>query len=48
MRPESLTARLAFVDFDGSQILDEDQKGFEFDTVKQGIEQIVGWLQQFK
>lgn len=46
MRPESLTARLAFVDFDGSQILDRDPEEIEFDRVKQGIGEIVGWLQQ--
>jgi aspartate aminotransferase len=46
MSPESLTARLAFVDFDGSQILDRDHEEIEFDRVKQGIGEIVGWLQK--
>lgn len=43
MPAESLTVRLAFVDFDGSQILDP-QLSTAFPKVKQGIEKLCGWL----
>lgn len=44
MKPESLTTRLAFVDFDGSQILNQSDEA-NFDQVKQGIDSLCGWLQ---
>ena len=44
MEPESLTTRLAFVDFDGSQILNPSDE-VNFDQVKQGIDNLCGWLQ---
>ena len=44
MSPESLTTRLAFVDFDGSQILSSSEK-IDFNQVKQGIDILCDWLQ---
>jgi aspartate aminotransferase len=44
MPEDSLTTRLAFVDFDGSQILDESLDQFKFDSVKNGIERLCDWL----
>ncbi len=44
MKPESLTSRLAFVDFDGSQILNRSDEA-NFDQVKQGIDNLCGWLE---
>jgi len=43
MSNQSLTVRLAFVDFDGSQIFKSDQK-FEFDKVKRGIAELCDWF----
>ena len=43
MPPSYLTTRLAFVDFDGAQIL-EQESAPDFDKVKEGIARIVGWL----
>ncbi len=45
MPPSSLTARLAFVDFDGGQIWDESQQSADFDKVKQGIQALCQWLE---
>ena len=42
MPAESLTARLAFVDFDGGQALAANAP--EFDKVKQGIHEVCAWL----
>lgn len=44
MPAESLTARLAFVDFDGEQILNTGASTPEFSKVKQGIDEICAWL----
>ena len=44
MPAESLTARLAFVDFDGSQIWHRSDKQFEFDRIRQGIGKLCDWL----
>ncbi len=44
MPDESLTVRLAFVDFDGSQILDDSHVQAEFETVKKGIDNLCVWL----
>ncbi|MCV6624140.1 MAG: pyridoxal phosphate-dependent aminotransferase [Cellvibrionaceae bacterium] len=44
MPDASLTARLAFVDFDGGQIFREDQKEPEFEKAKQGIDKLCHWL----
>ena len=43
MEKENLTARLAFVDFDGSQILDEENHA-DFEKVKQGIDKLCLWV----
>ena len=43
MKKESLTARLAFVDFDGSQILD-DNNDADFEKVKLGIDRLCNWV----
>ncbi|MBL4659803.1 MAG: pyridoxal phosphate-dependent aminotransferase [Alcanivoracaceae bacterium] len=43
MKEDSLTARLAFVDFDGSQILDEKNIA-SFNNVKQGIDKLCDWV----
>ncbi len=45
MPVKSLTARLAFVDFDGAQIWQEDQPDAEFEKVKAGIDRLCGWLE---
>jgi aspartate aminotransferase len=45
MKPTSLTVRLAFVDFDGSQILDEQIQPAQFDKVKEGIKKLCTWLE---
>ncbi len=44
MPESSLTTRLAFVDFDGSQIWVAENEKAEFDKVKQGIEKLCDWL----
>ncbi|MCF6225712.1 MAG: pyridoxal phosphate-dependent aminotransferase, partial [Xanthomonadales bacterium] len=44
MPSESLTARLAFVDFDGSQILKKEYESAEFDKLKQGIQKLAQWF----
>jgi len=44
MNESSLTARLAFVDFDGAQIWQEDNTDVQFDKVKTGIEKLCDWL----
>lgn len=44
MADESLTVRLAFVDFDGSQILNDSHKKADFETVKKGINKMCDWL----
>ncbi|MCF6262195.1 MAG: pyridoxal phosphate-dependent aminotransferase [Xanthomonadales bacterium] len=44
MPAESLTTRLAFVDFDGSQILEKDYKLAEFNKLKQGIQKLTQWF----
>jgi len=43
MKKESLTVRLAFVDFDGSQILDEANDA-DFEKVKPGIDRLCSWV----
>ena len=45
MPPESLTARLAFVDFDGEQI-DTAPGEPEFARVREGIDAICDWLKK--
>ncbi|MCF6317911.1 MAG: pyridoxal phosphate-dependent aminotransferase [Proteobacteria bacterium] len=47
MAPESLTVRLAFVDFDGSQIL-QDGTNPDFERVKSGINKLCQWLQNLE
>lgn len=44
MPSTSLTTRLAFVDFDGSQIFDKQNTDYTFDKVKAGIEVLCTWL----
>ncbi len=44
MPSKSLTARLAFVDFDGDQILQTERHTAQFDRVKQGIDAMCAWL----
>ncbi|MCF6299972.1 MAG: pyridoxal phosphate-dependent aminotransferase [Proteobacteria bacterium] len=44
MPVENLTARLAFVDFDGNQMLKKDYELAEFDKVKQGIQKLCQWF----
>lgn len=44
MTSKSLTVRLAFVDFDGEQIWNEQNTDDQFDRVKEGIKQICQWL----
>jgi aspartate aminotransferase len=44
MPTTSLTARLAFVDFDGQQVFAQASKQYNFDQVKQGIAQLCNWL----
>lgn len=44
MKENSLTTRLAFVDFDGGQIFDKQVIGYNFEKVKQGITQLCAWL----
>jgi aspartate aminotransferase len=44
MHRRNLTARLAFVDFDGNQILDDTATDMSFDKVKQGINKLCNWL----
>jgi len=46
MAQSSLTARLAFVDFDGEQIWNERNTEYQFERVKQGINLICQWLKQ--
>ncbi len=43
MEDDILTTRLAFVDFDGSQIWNEDTQA-DFDKVKLGIKKLCDWL----
>lgn len=45
MNNNSLTTRLAFVDFDGDQIWQDQQQPAEFERVKQGISALCQWLQ---
>ena len=44
MAEQSLTARLAFVDFDGEQIFTAPSNNYTFNKVKKGIEQLCNWL----
>jgi len=44
MKANSLTVRLAFVDFDGRQIWDEGNRKPHFEKIKQGIEKLCEWL----
>jgi len=44
MEESSLTARLAFVDFDGEQVFDEQINEYNFEKVKDGITQLCVWL----
>ena len=46
MPAESLTARLAFVDFDGEQVLAADHHQPDFSRIEQGIDEICTWLGQ--
>tara|TARA_R110001583_G_scaffold85526_3_gene224047 strand:- start:4988 stop:6259 length:1272 start_codon:yes stop_codon:yes gene_type:complete len=48
MPTHSLTTRLAFVDFDGAQILFDDKKELEYDKVKEGISLLCLWLLSLK
>jgi len=57
MPTESLTARLAFVDFDGSQIYSNNSKidktsnlpsTFEFEKIKEGIQKLCLWFSKLK
>jgi aspartate aminotransferase len=48
MPDHSLTTRLAFVDFDGSQILSDDKKELEYNKVKEGISLLCQWLLSLK
>lgn len=44
MPTHSLTTRLAFVDFDGSQILFNDRKELEYAKIKKGISLLCHWF----
>lgn len=44
MEADSLTVRLAFVDFNGSQILETFPEHANFDKTKQGINKLCDWL----
>lgn len=44
MSKNSLTTRLAFVDFDGEQIFNDQDTSYEFAKVKAGINQLCLWL----
>jgi aspartate aminotransferase len=44
MPAESLSARLAFVDFDGEQVAYEGSGAPEFDRVKEGMHELCAWL----
>ena len=44
METDSLTARLAFVDFNGGQILATSPEHASFDKVKQGINKLCDWI----
>jgi aspartate aminotransferase len=44
MKENSLTTRLAFVDFDGQQALLQTESDFEFTKIKEGITKICLWL----
>ena len=52
MSNESLTARLAFVDFDGNQIYSDTfdnnnlETSFEFGKIKEGIKKLCDWFKQ--
>jgi len=46
MHSSSLTTRLAFVDFDGSQAFARNQSEHEFDKIKEGIQQLCLWLER--
>ena len=44
MKDTSLTTRLAFVDFDGSQIFNDNNAEFEYEKVKTGMTLLCKWL----
>lgn len=44
MPEDSLTARLAFVDFDGAQVLDTGGREPSFDKVREGMDVLSDWL----
>lgn len=44
MNSNSLTTRLAFVDFNGEQVFNNEDVEHEFSKVKEGIEQLCSWL----
>jgi aspartate aminotransferase len=44
MPADSLTTRLAFVDFDGSQILFDDKKELEYAKVREGMLLLCNWF----
>lgn len=46
MQESSLTARLAFVDFDGEQVFNDEpgEHEHEYEKVKHGINELCGWL----
>ena len=46
MHETSLTSRLAFVDFDGSEILEASSDKASFNRVKKGIDVLCRWLSQ--
>ncbi len=46
MTDESLTVRLAFVDFDGAQILNNENPLPNLSNIRQGIEEICNWLHE--
>jgi aspartate aminotransferase len=48
MSAQSLTTRLAFVDFDGTQILFDDETELEYDKVKEGISLLCQWTLSLK
>jgi len=48
MNKSSLTTRLAFVDFDGEQILTQNKSAYEYNKVKKGIDQLCSWLSSLK
>jgi aspartate aminotransferase len=44
MPEKSLTARLAFVDFDGAKVMEAGSRELDYSKVKRGINEMCNWL----